>query len=110
MMKRTFVAVLAGGLLFAEATGPALAADRHIVFVNDATKKVSAALLQSEHGKMVVVQYGDIEPHKRLTFNVPNVATVIRVKADWCGASIQRDLPVGKTHVELSQACSVVVR
>ncbi len=108
-MQRLFVIVFAGGLLFAAGAAPALAADRYIVFVNDAAKQVSAAMLQGEKGQMVVVKYGDIRASGRLTFDVADADTEVHVNAGWCGL-LHKDVPRGKTQIVFSEKCSVTVR
>ena len=109
-MKRRFTALLVGALTFFLGTGAALAADRNIVFVNDSTQKASAAMLQMEKGRMTVVKYGDAEAGHSLTFDVPDVETVVRVRADHCALQDQVTVPRHKSHVVLSVKCKVAVR
>lgn len=109
-MRQAFVAALVSALIFSLSIRPALAADRYIVFVNDSTQKASAALLQLEHGKMTVVKYGDAEARSSLTFDVPDVETVVRVRADHCALQVPVTMPRNKSHVVLSAKCTISVR
>ena len=109
-MKHLFLALLAGALLFSVGTGPAFAADRYIIFVNDSTQKVSAALLQSENGKMAIVKYGDIEAGDSLTFDVPDVETIVRVRANHCAVQDPVFVARHRMQVILTAKCTLVVR